>query len=96
MKKPKTYGEMLEMIGRGVVWGKTYSPASGQAWVKYPYFRESLYLIPNNGAGRPCIGWHHFGSSANSYSVSGLRFIITVIFETTFKQFIKDHEMIQR
>lgn len=90
-----TYKKMLEMLAAGYVWGKTYSPANGQTWVKYPYFKENIYFIENRGDGRPCIGWSNYGSSANSYSRDGLKFIINEIFNTSLKDFIKDHEMIK-
>lgn len=87
-----TYKKMLDELKAGYVWGKTYSPENGQTWVKYPYYKPMLYFIENNGAGRPCIGWSHYGSSANRFNKDELQFIIRIIFETTLKDFCKTHE----
>lgn len=86
-----TYKELLIDLANGYTYGKTYTTSSS-GWIRYPYYKPMLYLIENNGAGRPCIGWSCWGSSANGFSENELQWIIENIFSETLDSFLKKYE----
>ena len=50
----------------------------------YPYFNSVLYRTANGN-----IGWEHFGSSANKFTLHDLRWIIETIFDDTPSHFLQ-------
>lgn len=83
--------EILRDILRDVLTGYRYG--KDRAWdyydnkpFRYPYFESALYLTP---AGN--IGYSHFGSSAIKPTTKNLEWLITVIFDTTPSEFIREY-----
>ena len=78
-----SYKDLLNDLNNGFVYGKPIT------YVKYPYFEENLKKV--NSKGKRYIAWQNYGSSANRFTQSDLKFVIEVIFKQTLKQFLQSH-----
>ena len=81
--------EIMNSLKEGHFYGKDCTKAA------YPYFAAALYTQTGRN-GKDYIGWCHFGSSANKFTLRDLNWIIRVIFETTpanfLHEYIRDNE----
>ena len=82
--------EIYDNLQAGISYGEDMDKEH-HSWITYPYFDAVLYRIENNGRGEPCIGWRHYGSSANPNTIEDLNWIITTIFEMTPEEFVQKY-----
>jgi hypothetical protein len=82
--------EIYDNLQAGISYGEDMDKEH-HSWITYPYFDAVLYRIENDGRGEPCIGWRHYGSSANPNTIEDLNWIITTIFEMTPEEFVQKY-----
>lgn len=89
MKYSKAFNEIFDNLSNGKRYGYMVNPYS--PCVNEPYFSTTLCVDLSRTTYKPLLFWTHYGSSANAFTKSELKWLLDKIYKVSAEEFVSTY-----